>query len=207
MVESHQSQNTLFAQLADTHQIDHFPRNRRQVDLEVTRVQNRTQRRSDGQRNRIRDRMVGVDKLHLKASQFDRISCADMVEPNLLRHFMLGKLGFDDPAGQPGGVNRSIALTQHIRDRADMILMPMGDDITAQLVQVALEISRIRNDQINAQHIVIRESHTAVDHDDITAVLDYGHVFADLIQTAERYDFQFFLHNSFITFLYHFIWI
>ena len=63
--------NTKKMCIRDRHQIDHLARNRRQVNLEVTRVQDRTERRGDRQCNRIRDRVVGVDKLDLKAAQLD----------------------------------------------------------------------------------------------------------------------------------------
>ena len=115
---------------------------------------------------------------------------------------MLGQLGLDDAAGQSGRVDRCVALAQNIRNSADMVLMSVGDHIAAQLVQVALEVRCIRNDQVNTQHVVIRKGNAAVDNYDVIAVLDHRHVLTDLVQTAERYDLQFFLHNSIITFLY-----
>ena len=66
-----------------------------------------------------------------------------------------------------------------------MVLMPVGDQIAAQLIQVALEIGRVRDDQIDAQHVVIREGYAAVDDDDVVSVLDHGHVLADLVEAAQ----------------------
>ena len=143
-----------------------------------------------------------MDKLDLEAAEFNRITGAHAVHLDLLGHLMLGQLGFDDAAGQSGRVNRCIALTQNIRNSTDMVLMSVGDHIAAQLVQVALEVRCIRNDQVNAQHVVIRKGNAAVNNYDVIAVLDHRHVLTDLVQTAERYDLQFFLHNSIITFLY-----
>ena len=115
---------------------------------------------------------------------------------------MLGELGLDDAAGQPSRIDRRVAFAQHIWDRADVILMTVRDDIAAQLVQVALEVGRIRYDQIHAQHVVVRKRDTAVHHNDIVPVFDHGHVLADLVEAAQRYDFQFFFHNIDITFLF-----
>ena len=80
--------------------------------------------------------------------------------------------------------------------------MAVRDDVAAQLVDIALEVGRIRDDEVYAEHVVVRERDAAVDDDDISAVLDHSHVLADLVETAERYDLQFFFHNGFITFLY-----
>ena len=199
---AHQRKQSLLAQLTDADKVDHLTGNRRQVDLEVTRVQDGAQRRGDRQRNRIRNGVVGVDKLDLEAAELNRITGAHAVHLDLLGHLVLGQLGFDDAAGQSGRVDRCVALTQNIRNSADMVLMSVGDHIAAQLVQVALEVRCIRNDQVNTQHIVIRKGNAAVDNYDVIAVLDHRHVLTDLVQAAERYDLQFFLHNSIITFLY-----
>ena len=143
-----------------------------------------------------------MDKLHLEAAQLDRIARTHMVELDLLGHLMLGELCLDDAAGQARGIDRCIALAQDIRDCADVVLMAMRNDIAAQLVQVALEIGGVRDHQVNAQHIIVREGHAAVDDHDVVSVFDHGHVLADLIETAQRYNLQFFFHDCFITFLY-----
>ena len=56
------------------------------------------------------------------------------------------------------------------------------------------QIRHIGDDTVDAVHVVAGEGHTAVHHDDLAAVLIGGHVLADLIQTAQRDDFQFFCH-------------
>ena len=48
----------------------------------------------------------------------------------------------------------------------------------------------IRNDQVNAQHVVIRKGNAAVDNYDVIAVLDDGHVLANAVETAKRNDLQ-----------------
>lgn len=72
-----------------------------------------------------------------------------------------------------------------------MVLMSVGDHIAAQLVQVALEVRCIRNDQVNAQHVVIRKGNAAVDNYDVIAVLDHRHVLTDLVQTPSGMIFSF----------------
>ena len=42
--------------------------------------------------------------------------------------------------------------------------------------------------EVDAEHLVARELDAAVEHDDLAAVLDGGHVLADLAESAERDD-------------------
>ena len=61
-----------------------------------------------------------------------------------------------------------------------MILMAMGNDQAANLLPVFLKIGLIRNDVVNAQHISLGEDGAAINHDDIIAVFNGGHVLSDL---------------------------
>jgi len=65
-----------------------------------------------------------------------------------------------------------------------MILMSVGDDKTFDLVDVALQISNIRDDQVDTQHIIRRKCKTAVYHYNGVLILKCGNVHTDLLQTA-----------------------
>ena len=69
-----------------------------------------------------------------------------------------------------------------------MVLMSVGQKDTANAILVFLQIGNIGNDQINARHILVGKSHTAVDHDNILIALDRRYVFTDLTQAAKRND-------------------
>ena len=80
-----------------------------------------------------------------------------------------------------------------------MILMAVGDENTADLLLVLDQVADIGDDHINAVHIIIGETHTAVHYHDVAAVFIHRQVLADLIETAQRNNFQFFCHKiSFI---------
>ena len=86
------------------------------------------------------------------------------------------------------GVACTGALTglQHIRQRADVVLVAVGDEEAAELLLVFRKIGDVRNDKVHAVHVVLGEAEAAVDDDHVLAVFQHGHVLADLIQTAER---------------------
>ena len=79
-------------------------------------------------------------------------------------------------------------VLQDVRQRAGMILMAMRQHDGRDLVLVLEQIGDIRDDEIDAEHIVIREHEPRVDHEDLVIHLDDGHVLADFSEPAERDD-------------------
>ena len=74
-----------------------------------------------------------------------------------------------------------------------MILMPVGDHKALHLIEILLQVRHVRNHQVDAEHIVAREGHAAVNHDDAVLVLEGSHVHADLLKAAQRDDLDLFV--------------
>ena len=68
----------------------------------------------------------------------------------------------------------------------------MRQEHAPDAVLILDQIGHVRDHEVDAVHIVLRKAESAVDNDDVLAVFQHGHVLADLIQTAERNDLQFF---------------
>ena len=69
--------------------------------------------------------------------------------------------------------------------------MAMGQDQAADPICVCFQVCEIREDDVDAVHVLVGKSHTAVDDDDIASEFEYGHILADLAEAAKRDDFQF----------------
>ena len=72
-----------------------------------------------------------------------------------------------------------------------MILMSVGDHKTLHFFIIVFQIGNIRDDQVDSQHIVLRERQTAVHHNNTVFVFEGSNVHSDLFQSAQRNDFQF----------------
>ena len=83
-------------------------------------------------------------------------------------------------------------LLHGIGDGADVILVAVGDEHALEPVLVVDQVGKVGDHEIHAVHVLVGERHAAVDDDHILAILDDGAVLADLIQTAEGNNFQFF---------------
>ena len=95
----------------------------------------------------------------------------------------------EQAAGQRAGVHgHARELRQHVRQRADVVLVGVGDEERPHVLAALLEIGDVGDDEVDAEHLLVGEHEAAVDDDDVVAVLEHVHVLADLPHPAERDD-------------------
>ena len=123
-----------------------------------------------------------------KSTQFNDITRHKAVEFGFTGQSMFFQFAVNQAQRQTCAINRDIhsEFFEEIRNRTDVVLVTMGNDHTADFFFILFQIGKIRNNQVNTQHIRIRESHTAVYDQDIPSVFINRQVLADLIQAAER---------------------
>ena len=80
-----------------------------------------------------------------------------------------------------------------------MVLVSMGDKDTPDLALIFNKIADIGNDHVDTVHVIVREAHAAVHDNNVVAILVNSQVLTDLIETAQRNNFQFFSHNNSFT--------
>ncbi len=75
-----------------------------------------------------------------------------------------------------------------MRDGTDMIIVTMSNDDTSDHSFFAFEIFDIRNDVIDTWHVFFWPLQTHVEDDDITLVLEDGHVATDFFVATQWND-------------------
>ena len=184
-----QRQHTLAAILGNRGQVGHsVAGQRRVVDLEVTGVDDHARRAVDGEGQRVRDGVVDVDRLNGEAAERDLLARADLMEDCAGRKAVLLKLVLDKTNRQLGGVDRHIEFFEQVRQTADVVLMTVGDEQALDAVPVLEHVGEVRDDQIDAKHIGIREHKAAVNEDHVALALIQRNVLADLAEAAQRAD-------------------
>ena len=189
-----QGQYPLPPQLSQPGQVDHAAGDGGGVDLKVAGVDAHPGGGVDGEGHRIGDGVVHMDELHAEPPRLHRIPRLTHHQLGLAQQVMLLQLQPDKAGGHTGGVHRHIQFPQEVGQRADMVLVAVGDEDAPDAVSVFQQVGEIGNDHVDAVHIVIGEAHAGVHHHHVVAVLIYGHVLADLVETAKGDDFQFFCH-------------
>ena len=101
---------------------------------------------------------------------------------------VLVELGADHADRQQAAVDhrRHADLAQHVGQRADVVLVAVGEDDRLDVVGAVAQVGEVGQDEVDPEHLGGREHQAGVDDDDPAVVLDDGHVLADLPQPAER---------------------
>ena len=185
---AHEGKHALVAELCKTLQIDRISVYGCVIDFKISGVDNGSRRGFDGQRGSIHDAVVGLDEFYIKVSELDDISERYNMPFCNLQQIVFAELVFDDAHGQACSVDRNIDLFQNIRKGTDMILVSVCDDKSLHLVNILFQIGSVRNDKIDAEHIVLREGKTAVHDHDTVSVLERSDIHADLLQASQRDD-------------------
>ena len=136
----------------------------------------------------VRDAVVHPDELHCHAAEFHSLPGLYHVQLHLAQEPVLPELSLHQRQGQLGAVYGNVDLLEQVCKSADVILMTMGQHHAPELVNIPLQVGKVRDDDIHAQHIRIRERKAAVDQEHVVGALHHGQVLADLVQTAQRND-------------------
>ena len=185
-----QQQDALLPQFAQTQQVDHPAVDGGGVDLEVAGGQHHAQRGLDGKGAGVGDGVVHMDELNLEAAGLHLVTVLFDGDPGLLQVLVFLQLELHQPGGEGGAVHRHVQLPQHIGQGADVVLVGVGEEDAPDLFPVLLQIGDVGNDHVHPQKVLVGEGHAGVDDDHVAAVFQHGHVFADLVETAQRDDPQ-----------------
>ena len=137
------------------------------------------------------------DELRPEPAELERARLGiELAELGGAQQPVLVELRLDEPerqAGCPDLVHGNLA--EQVRQRADVILVGVGEDDRAHRPPAIAQVREVREDQVDAEVLVAREREPGVDDDRIVAVLVDGHVLADLAEAAERNDSHRFGHR------------
>ena len=75
-------------------------------------------------------------------------------------------------------------LAQHVRQRPDVVLVPVGEHDRLDVVGALAQVGEVGQHEVDPEHLGGREHQPGVDEHDPAVVLDHGHVLADLAQAA-----------------------
>jgi len=157
------------------------------VHLEVAGVEDVAGVGADHDREPVRDRVVDGDELAL-----ERPELLDLLLPHregVGGDAVLLELRLHERERQLGPHDRDVgALAEQVRDGADVVLVPVGEDEGDDVVEPVLDVAEVREDQVHPGMVVLREQHAAVDDQELPVDLEDRHVAPDLTEPAERDD-------------------
>ena len=154
------------------------------VHLEVAGMQDQAGRGADGDRERVGDRVVDREELEVERPDLLPRPLGDLVHDR--GQAVLGELAAHQRQRQPGPDQRDVgALPQQVGQRADVVLVRVGQHDRVDQVEPALEVAEVRQDQVDAGLVRLGEQNATVDDEQAAVVLEDGHVAADLAEAAQ----------------------
>jgi hypothetical protein len=80
----------------------------------------------------------------------------------------------------------AIDIAEQVRERADVILVPVGEDNSLDPVGLLPNEVEVGQDEVDAGHVAVREGQADVDDQDPAVELEAGHVPTHLAHPAEE---------------------
>ena len=100
-----------------------------------------------------------MDELHGELAGPDHVARLAGSDGGLVQQLVLIQLELHQTGGHTGGVDRGVDVAHDIGHGADVVLVAMGQEDAADAILVLDEIGDVRNDHVNAVHVVVRETH------------------------------------------------
>ena len=102
---------------------------------------------------------------------------------------MLLELRLDERQGQLRPDQRDVAAQlEQIGNGADVVLVTVREDHADHVIQPITQRCEVRQDQVDAGLVLLREQHPDIHDEDLALELVCRHVAADLAETADRDD-------------------
>ena len=178
-------QHAALAQLSEGRKVGDMPIDGRVVNFEVASDDDRTRRAGERNGARPRDGVADVDELRREVlAQPHLVARLHHLHRDALNAVLL-QLQVHQRQRQFRSVERRGHLAQDVRRRADVVLVSVGKEVSAHVALLLHQIGHIRNDQIDAQHILFGENAAAVNHHNVILIFKNCHVLADFIHTAK----------------------
>ena len=120
---------------------------------------------------------------------------ATIVERNFGRAWLAEPASLREPGREARHVDRRAEVRPKLGERADVILVRMGDDDSDQIPLRLLDKTEVRHDEVDAGQFLACKGHAEIDHQPLARVCGSiavkGAIHADLAQAAQRGENEF----------------
>ena len=184
----HEQVDADLAELGERAVVGQAPVDRRLIELEVAGVDDVAHRRADEHADRVGDGVVHGEEVEAEGAERDVAAVLDLAQLGLLE-LVLSSLPWMRPSvSWVPSTGTGAQRLEQVRQSAGVVLVTVGDDDGAQLVLALHDVGEVGKDEVDPGMVVVGEHDSGVDDDHVVAVLDDGHVLADLVKPAERDD-------------------
>src|ERR1041385_3544929 len=134
--------------------------------------------------------MRGANELDGERSNRHDVARLDAMQQHVTEDAVLIQLALGQAEREVRGINRNVNSFQHVGQRPDMILMPVGENDRGNVLLVLFENFEIRNANIDAVDALFGKAHARIEHQHLVPKPQQSTVHPKLADTSEGYDFE-----------------
>ena len=161
------------------------------VDLPVAGVEHLARRRFDQQRAGLGDRVRQFDEGNAEWPDLEGLGVLDDLQLYAVADALFVQLAADQARGELGRVERHAEVLGEIRQRADMILMPVCQHDADEVVEAFLDEGEVGQDHVDTGVSGVGEGDAAIHHQPLAVAAIEIDVHADLSRAAKGAEEQF----------------
>ena len=136
----------------------------------------------------VGDAVTHADELDLQRAETEPVARADGSQHRLLVQTEFAKFLLNQAERKRRTVHGNRKSGQQVREPARMILVPVGEDDASNPLALRQQVGRVRENQVNSQHLLLGEHEAGVNDQDVLGSLEEGHVHPDLTQPPQGDD-------------------
>ena len=180
-----QCQHSLRSVFGERVQIKRRAAHRCLIDLKIPSVNHHAERRANRQRHAIHRAVRHGNEFNFIRPDLHQPPGQHFAQRARLQQARFIQPLFHQRQRETRPVHRNVQIAQDIRQRPDVIFMPVRQHNRANVRAVLFQVSDVGNDQVDAQELRFREHHARVDDDDLVAEPQCHHVHSEFAEATQ----------------------
>src|SRR6185437_15778867 len=125
----------------------------------------------------VRDGVVDGEEFDVERAELAAVAFLDLY--HLALDAVLFELGLQEGKRQLGGDDGDVgAVLKQVRHAANVVLVSVGQHQAFHVLPAALQVGKVRQDDVDAGVVFLGEEHAAVNNQQLSTVFEDGHVAA-----------------------------
>ena len=183
-----QDGNAFRAKLGEAFAIEQLAVHRGLIDLEVTAMNDDPRGSSNRQRNRVRGRMRNPNRLDRERPSLECNPRHNRPQIDRIVELRISQAPASESERYIGSVNGNVEAAEQMRERADVILVGVGEHDRLNREMAALQPRHLGYIGTQSERGLVGEHHPAIDHNRAPGAFDRHQVEADFAQPAQRHN-------------------
>lgn len=178
-----EAEDASVAELGEFVHVGEFAVDRRVVKFEVAGVYDGADRGAHVDAAGVGNGVADVEESEFEKACFEFVTGFDGVQV-VVCDVCFFEFAFDEAAGETCGVDRGVHFAKQVGKGPDVVFVSVGDEDGFDLVFVFDEVGKVRDDDVDPEHVFFWECHACIDYDNFVAVTEYSHVLPDFSKAS-----------------------